>query len=218
MSALLEGLLAGLEAMTVLEAVAVALALGYLVLAVRENIWCWACAFGSTAIYIGLFYEVALLQESLLNVFYLVMAVYGWWQWRHGGGDRGELPVQRWSAGRHLTVIGGTSVVVVVAGTLFDRYTNADYPYLDAFTTWFAVVTTWMVARKVLENWLYWFVIDSTAIYLYLQKGFVLTAVLFFVYLIIIVFGYRSWALSWKAQQSAHEHPGLGERRPRAEG
>jgi nicotinamide mononucleotide transporter len=201
-SAFVDELRAGFQAMSWLEALAVLLALGYLLLAVRENIGCWACAFASTAIYTVLFYEVALFQESLLNLFYLVMAVYGWWQWRHGGPGHGALHVRRWSPMYHLVLIGVTSVVVLVAGTLFDRYTSTDWPYLDAFTTWFAVATTWMVARKILENWLYWFVIDSVSIYLYLQKELVLTSMLFGVYLVIIVFGYRQWRASWEEQQA----------------
>ncbi len=205
---------AAVAAMSGLEAIAVALAVGYLLLAVRESIWCWPCAFGSTAIYVYLFYDVALLQESLLNVYYLGMAVYGWWQWRHGGPRDTELAVQRWSISTHVGIIGATTVVAFIAGTLFDRYTNADWPYLDAFTTWFAIVTTWMVAKKVLENWLYWFVIDSVSIYLYLQKELVLTALLFAFYLVIIVFGYRRWLDSWRGKQSAHECEGLGSQNP----
>lgn len=193
---------AALVVLSPLEAVAVLLAIGYLVLAVRESIWCWACAFASTAIYVWLFYDVALLQESLLNVYYLAMAVYGWYHWRHGPDRSATLPVRRWRWHRHIAVIVATTSVATLAGWLFDRYTEADWPYLDAFTTWFAIVTTWMVARKVLENWIYWFVIDAVSIYLYLQKGLVLTAALFAVYLVIVVFGYRRWLRSWREERA----------------
>lgn len=100
---------------TMLETVAVVLAVAYLLLAARENIWCWACAFVSTAIYIGLFYSVALLSESLLNVFYLVMAVYGWWQWR-GGGAGVNREIHCWPWRRHVLVISGTALVVPLLG------------------------------------------------------------------------------------------------------
>ncbi len=173
------------------EAIAVVLALGYLVLAARENIWCWACAFVSTAIYTGLFFSVALLSEFALNIFYLVMAIYGWWQWR-----RGEVAEPRrihtWSLGRHALVIGVTAACVPLLAAITSA-AGADYPLLDASTTCFAVVTTFMVTQKVLENWLYWLAIDSLSIYLYLVKGLFLTAGLFALYLVICVAGYIIW-------------------------
>ncbi len=174
-----------------LEAVAVVLAIAYLLLAARENIWCWLCAFVSTAIYIGLFYSVALLSESLLNIFYLVMAVYGWWQWRGGGGSE-RREIHRWTWRRHLAVIVGTALCVPLLARVTSA-AGAEYAYLDATTTCFAVVTTFMVTRKVLENWLYWLAIDSVSIYLYLAKGLTLTAGLFALYLVICVAGFVSW-------------------------
>ena len=84
------------------EWLAVVLAFAYLVLAARENIWCWACAFFSTALFIWLFHQGALISESLLNVFYLVMAVYGWHQWRQGGRGKTELKISTWTPARHL--------------------------------------------------------------------------------------------------------------------
>ncbi|MEM1089319.1 MAG: nicotinamide riboside transporter PnuC [Pseudomonadota bacterium] len=174
-----------------LEAIAVVLAIAYLLLAARENSWCWVCAFISTAIYIGLFYSVALLSESLLNIFYLVMAVYGWWQWRGGGGvERREI--HRWSWRRHVAVILGTALCVPLLARLTSA-AGAEYAYLDAATTCYAVVTTFMVTRKVLENWLYWLVVDSVSIYLYLAKGLTMTAGLFALYLGICVAGFFSW-------------------------
>ena len=73
-------------------------------------------------------------------------------------------------------------------------------PYIDSFTTWGSILTTWMVAKKLLENWLYWLVIDSVSIYLYLERGLFLTAALFAVYLVIVVFGYRRWHRHYRLQ------------------
>ena len=189
---------AAARAMSGWEAIAVALAIGYLLLAVKENIWCWACAAGSTAIYTLLFWDSLLISESLLNAYYLAMAGYGWYQWRFGGRNDHELHIQTWSPRRHAVVILATAAVVPFWGYAMASWFNADFAYLDAFTSCFAVVTTYMVARKVLENWIYWFVIDSVSIYLYLQKGFYLTALLFVAYLVIIVFGFRRWLRSYR--------------------
>lgn len=167
------------------------MALAYLILAARENIWCWACAFVSTAIYIVLFFSVSLLSEFLLNIFYLVMAIYGWWQWR-GGGAGNNRKIQTWSPAKHLGVILATAAFVPLLAFLTNA-AGASYPLLDATTTCFAVVTTFMVTHKVLENWLYWLVIDALSIYLYLAKELYITAGLFALYLVICVLGYRRW-------------------------
>lgn len=198
MSGLQAALLTAWQALSWLEGVAVVLAIAYLVLAARENIWCWACAFVSTAIYIALFYRVALLSESLLNVFYLLMAVYGWWQWRRGAPGGKARAISRWSPRRHLLVIAGTGACVPLLGYWMANSFNASLPYLDAFTTCFAVVTTWMVTHKILENWLYWIVIDSVSIYLYVEKELYLTALLFVLYLGICVVGFVHWRRQYR--------------------
>lgn len=180
-------------AMSPWEAVAVLLAIGYLLLAIRQNIWCWAAAFASTTIYLVLMFSVRLYMESALQFFYLGMAVYGWYQWRHGPGPGHALPVSRWPVGRHGIVIGCVAVATLISGRLLGEFTAAALPYVDSFTTWGAIVATFMVARKVLENWLYWFVIDSVSIYLYINRELYLTALLFAGYLVLIVIGYVAW-------------------------
>tara|TARA_R100000900_G_scaffold102403_1_gene79426 strand:- start:107156 stop:107758 length:603 start_codon:yes stop_codon:yes gene_type:complete len=184
------------------EALAVTLGVAYLLLAVRESLWCWYAAFFSTAIYLWLFWQVQLPMESALQLYYLVMAVYGWYQWRHGGRQDSALGISTWGGRQHLLAIGGVLLASGISGALLARYTEAALPYLDSFTTWGSILTTWMVARKVLENWVYWLVIDSASIWLYLERGLLMTAGLFAVYLVIVCFGWRQWLLHYRAQYS----------------
>ena len=184
------------------EVPAVVLAILYLVLAARENIWCWGAAFASTAIYMYVFFDVNLFQESALQIYYLGMAVYGWYQWRRPSDQSSTLPISTWSLKTHGAVIAATGVVVATSGYLLHKNTTAALPYVDAFTTWYAVVTTYMVTKKILENWGYWFVIDSVSIYLYLNRELYLTALLFVAYLVIIVFGYLKWKKEYDQQMS----------------
>ena len=181
------------------EVLAVALAVAYLVLAIRQNIWCWAAAAVSTLLYLYIMYQARLYMESALQIFYLAMAAYGWWQWRSGGEDGGELAVSTWPLRFHLLAIGSVFLLVFVSGQLLTRYSQAALPFLDSFTTWGAIVATFMVARKILENWLYWFVIDAVSIGLYLERELFFTAALFAGYLVMIVIGYRSWRASMTA-------------------
>ncbi|WP_338592828.1 nicotinamide riboside transporter PnuC [Shewanella khirikhana] len=188
-----------MQALSVWEAVAVVLALAYLLLAMKRNRLCWAAAFASTAIYTVLFYEVALLMESALNVYYMAMAVYGYWLWQKEDAD--TLTVSSWPLSRHLLIIALTTLASLGCGYLMANYTQASFPYLDAATTCFAVMTTYLVAKKVLENWLYWVVIDVVSIYLYLSKGLMMTSLLFVLYVGLAVAGYFVWRAALAEQR-----------------
>jgi nicotinamide mononucleotide transporter len=184
------------------EACAVVLAIAYLLLAAKESIYCWYCALVSTAIYTFLFWDVSLLMESALNVYYMVMAVYGWHQWRYGGKEHSGIPIRTLDSSQHLVIIGAVIIISLISGLLLSQHTDAAWPYVDSFTTWGSVITTVMVAKKILENWLYWLVIDSVSIPLYIDRGLYLTAILFMVYIVIIVVGYLSWRQRYNSQQA----------------
>lgn len=202
---ILEGALNYAATMSHWETTAVVLSIAYLVLAMRQSQWCWYAAAGSTLIYSWLFFDVSLLMESALNVYYLGMAIFGWWSWRTGKNQTPELPIKSWGLKQHLFAIGGVSGLTLVSGYLLSNNTDAVMPYLDSFTTWGAVLTTWMVTRKVLENWLYWIVVDGLAIILYVDREYYLTAVLMVVYIILVIIGWFSWLPQYRQQQAQQE-------------
>jgi nicotinamide mononucleotide transporter len=175
------------------EAIAAALGLAYLLLAVRRNLWCWLCAFTSTSIYLVLFADAKLYMQSALQIFYLIMAIYGFIEWRRGRTQEGDVLVRSWPLRMHLRALGAVTLATLVNGWLLARGTDAVSPYLDSFVTWSSVVTTWMVARRLIENWLYWIVIDSLAAYLYFTQGLLVTALLFLLYVGIVIHGYVQW-------------------------
>ena len=194
MDALIGQLSAQAAAWSTPEIVAVAAAVLYLVLAIRQHIACWAFALLSTGIYVALFVEAKLYMESALNVFYFAMAIYGWYAWNDGG--RRELTVNTRTPGFHATAVGGLVVLAGVNGWLLARFTDAAFPYVDSLTTWSAFFATWLVARKVLENWWYWLVINVVSVFLYWSRGLELTALLFVFYVLLIPVGYLSWRRS----------------------
>lgn len=184
------------SALSVLEAVAFVLGVAYLLLAIRESIWCWPAAFLSSGIFAMLFATSRIYMDAGLQVFYAAMAVYGWWVWRSAGPSRDELQVHRWPAKHHL--FAGMVVLVLssVSGWLLATYTDAAYPYVDSLTTFASFWATFLVARKVLENWYYWLVIDAVSIAIYLERGLEFAALLFAVYLVMIPFGLVAWTRS----------------------
>jgi len=202
-STLLDALSAAFAAMSWLEIASVAFGLAYLVLAVRQNILCWAAALIGTLLSLVLFFDARLYPETALQLFYAAMAVYGWWQWRHGGrpGERveAELSVSVWPWRYHALAIGGSLAAALALGTALSR-TNAAFPYLDSFTSVGAVITTYMVAKKILENWVYWLVIDGITLYIYWQRSLYLYAALFVVYLVLVIVGFYRWRRDWQAQ------------------
>jgi nicotinamide mononucleotide transporter len=186
----------GLTVQQAWEALAVVLAVAYLVLAIRQNAWCWAAAAASTLLYLFIMYQSKLYMQSLLQLYYLAMAAYGWYQWRRPQTDGQELPVTTWPLRFHGVAVAAVLLLAFVSGVIMARYSDAPLPFVDAFTALGAIVATFMVARKVLENWIYWFVIDAVSIGLYLSRELYFTTALFAAYLVMIVIGYRSWRAS----------------------
>ena len=185
---------------SLLEAVAVVFAVAYLVLAIRQNRLCWVAAFIASVLSVFLFIGAQLYMQSALQVFYAAMAIYGWYQWTRG--TTGPAKVHTWPLRMHLLALSGVCVISVLFATVLSSTAQA-MPLIDSFVTVAAILTTWMVAHKLLENWIYWFVIDSVSIYLYLSRGLLLYAGLFVVYVILVVVGFRQWHADWRRQRES---------------
>ena len=186
-------------AYSMLEAVGVILAVMYLLLAIQQNIWCWLCAAVSSAIFAFLFFNVRLYMEAVLNIFYFAMAIYGWHTWSSGRSEGQGLAVVVWPHRVHFMAVAIVVAVSLGSGYMLDTRTDAAFPYIDSMTSWGAVWATYLIARKVLENWWYWLVIDATMIFVFWAKGLELTAVLYFLYLLMIPIGLLSWTRSYRA-------------------
>ena len=203
MNDLLVTLYGQLKAQSVPETAAVLLAIFYLLLVIRENGWCWVCAFVSSGIYVWLFVEARLYMESLLYVFYCGMAVFGWWQWHYGNGESHRLEISRKPLTTHLVAVSILMAMAGVSGWLLHNFTDAAWPYVDSMTTFAAIWATYLVARKVFENWWYWLAIDLVSIVIYWSRGLELTAVLFVVYVLLIPVGMLQWRRSMSRRAPA---------------
>jgi nicotinamide mononucleotide transporter len=184
--------------MTLVERAAVVLAVAYLVLAIRESRWCWPAGFGSSLLYLAVYYQSGLYMQSALQLFYAGIAVYGWWAWQPQPGGGAALAIHRWPLHWHALAAVAIAVLTLGSGWLLAHYRDAALPYQDSFVTWSAVLATGMVARKLLENWLYWFVVDAMTLGLVLERGLYPTAALFALYLVLVVIGWQRWLASWR--------------------
>ena len=188
-----------MEAISVIEAIAVLLALAYLVLAAYQNSWCWFAAAISSILYIKICFDAKLFIETGLQFFYLFMAMVGYFQWKKNNPSVQEesliinLSAKQWVVG--ILICG---IISFLMAFWFQQNTDAKLPWLDAPVTVYSVWATWLVIKKVLQNWLLWIVIDSVAIYIYMQRSLKITALLYALYTLLAVIGYFKWK---KAQQ-----------------
>jgi len=175
------------------EWIAASLGIIYVILAAKESIWCWPTAFVSTLIYTVLFWDGQLPMQALLNFYYMAMAIYGYIAWHKQANVEDTLHISDRPLKFHLIYIFTGLVITGLIGLYLSSNPDARLPYLDALVMVFSVMTTVLMARKVIENWLYWIVIDSFAIALYWQTGFYVTIAMFLVYLVLAVYGYINW-------------------------
>ncbi len=190
---ILSSLSGALKQTSITEWIIFATALIYVVFATIENVWCWLFGILSSTFSIYLCYSSKLFLESGLQVFYVIIGIYGWYQWLYGSKEKTELQIISYSfiSNIYLLLIG--VIIWIPFGFIAHRYSTQVLPYLDAFITAYSIVATWMTAKKIIENWLYWIVIDSLAIFLYSYRGFYLIALLYFIYTILAFAGYFQW-------------------------
>ena len=168
-------------------------ALLYVILAAIENVWCWLFGIISSALSIYLCFTGKLFLESGLQVFYVIIGIYGWYQWLYGSKEKSELRIISFSFLKTLYLVLIGCLLWVPFGFVAHRYSAQVMPYLDAFITAFSIVATWMTAKKIIENWLFWIIIDALAILLYAYRGFYLIALLYIIYTILAFVGYIQW-------------------------
>lgn len=180
------------------EIVAAFLAIAYLILAMLQDMRCWVAWIISSLMYFFVMYSANLYMEALLQIFYIFIGLYGLYQWRFKADKKDVLKITTWSVKNHLIVISALVFLTSLSGYILMIYTAAASPFVDAFTTWGAIAASYLVAKKILENWFYWFVIDFVSVFLFISRELYPTALLFIVYLVLVVIGYSAWRKSWQ--------------------
>lgn len=178
------------------EAVGVAFGIAAVYLTVRENVWCWPLGLVNVGLFVLVFAQARLYADMGLQVVYIGLCLYGWYEWLHGGTNRGALAVSR--APRKtigLLALFGTAGAGLL-GLALARHTDASLPFWDSSTTSFSLVAQLMQTRKWLENWIVWIVVDVVYVGIYVYKSLYLTAGLYAVFLVLAVLGLRQWEQS----------------------
>jgi nicotinamide mononucleotide transporter len=193
---------------TAIEIAAVLLGIATVALTVRQHIVSWPTGIVSSALFLLLFLEAGLYADSLLQVLYVGLGLYGWWHWLHGGPSRNALPVTRASTQLRLALVADAIVATAAFGALLDATTDSTVPYPDAATTVLSVVAQILLTRKKVENWPIWiFGVNIPYIAIYLYKGLALTAGLQVLFIALSFAGWRAWRRSMATPSAAAPPP-----------
>lgn len=167
----------------------------YILLSIKQNIWCWPVGFITSALYIYVFFVTKFYADMGLQVYYLIVSVYGWSHWMFGAKSKkqDDLKISKTNIKLGIYLFLATIVLFVIISYVLVNYTDSEIPYWDAFTTAASFVATWMLARKIIEHWIIWIIVDSVSLGLYIYKELYPTVILFAVYTVLAILGYIEW-------------------------
>ena len=188
-----------------LEAAAVAFGIVSVFLSVRQNIWSWPTAIVNVVLYFLLFRSAKLYADMGLQVVYLVLSVYGWYGWLHGGEHRTPLRVTRVTARAAVVLLAVVMTGTGLLGALLARTTDAALPWLDSVTTNTSLVAQWLMTRKILENWTVWMAVDVVYVGMFMYKTLYLTAALYAVFFALAAVGHVQWKRDRDAAQVSNQ-------------
>jgi len=185
-----------------LEVLAVIFNIAYVLLAAKENIWCWPMGIIGSVLSIWLFVESKIYAESVLYTYYVIMGVYGWRSWTGKTNQRkSKLKIREFPLKTHLVIFLTGLLLTVLLFVVLQAFTDSEMPLLDSFTTVFSFIATWLVATKILENWTYWIVLNCMTTYLYYSRDLQIYTLLMMVYVLMSVYGYFAWRTEYRTQQ-----------------
>jgi nicotinamide mononucleotide transporter len=190
---LIENIFQAAQQMSWIEVGAVLCGVVYVILAARENIWCWSFGIANALLSMILLFQSKLYAESGIQLYYVAAGIYGWYAWSMGWTKDQHLAIVSWTWAKHIPFLLLGEILALGLGYLLDHFTDGQYPWLDAHLTIFSFVATWLSTRKVLENWMYWILIDTVSIWLSWQRSLYLYALLMTVYSIVAFLGLQMW-------------------------
>ena len=181
-------------------------------LMIRQNIWGWPVGLVQVAVYAWVFYDAKLYSDALLQIAFFLIQAYGWWHWLRGAhaAAHSTAPVTRLGAAALSSWLALGAAATAGWGTFMHRTTDAALPWWDAFILVFSLIAQWWQARKNLECWAGWLVVNSVAIGVYWAKDLRLTAGLYAIFWLMAVWGWREWRATMQVGALASKHPEEG--------
>lgn len=191
-----------MEPLLILEIFGAVTALVFLVLMIKQNIWCWPIGILSSLCSIYLFFYSKLYMESFLYLFYVGVGLYGWLKWHQGRQNENVgLPIIASGWSFHLISMSICLVLSIGCSWLFKTYTDAERTFIDATTTMYSLLASYMEAHKMLSSWLLWIVINFISIFLYLDRGLKFYAGQMVVFFLLSIAGWLQWKKEYAKQE-----------------
>jgi nicotinamide mononucleotide transporter len=178
-----------------IELLATVFGLFYILLSIKQNIWCWPAGLITSALYVYVFFVSKFYADMGLQVYYVFVSLYGWYHWKFGAKSKkqDDLKISRINLKTAIILMLVTVLLFVIIAYILENFTDSTVPYWDSFTTAASFVATWMLARKIIEHWIVWIIVDAISLGLYLFKGLYPTVILFGVYTVLAILGYIEW-------------------------
>ncbi|HYM59663.1 MAG TPA: nicotinamide riboside transporter PnuC [Thermoanaerobaculia bacterium] len=175
------------------ELFAVGATLLSVVLTIRQNIWCWPTGIAGVLLYAAVFFRTKLYADMALQGVYVVLSIYGWHEWLHGGRDHSVLAVSRSSRVVRVAAVAIGALGALALGSILHRTTDAALPFADSALTSFSLVAQWLLTKKYLENWIVWIGVDVLYVAMFVYKDLYATAALYAVFMVLATKGYLAW-------------------------
>lgn len=185
------------------EVLAVVFSLLCVLLTIKENIWQWSVGILGVIFYLVVFYQAKLYANMWLQVVLIALQIYGWYEWLYGGKNKSELQISRTSVGLNIR-LAGLAIIGTAALTLgFRKFTDNAMPLGDSASTVLSLIAQWMLAKKYLENWLVWILVNVILIALGIGQQLYLTAGLYVIFFVLAMLGFWEWRKSYRNLQLA---------------
>jgi nicotinamide mononucleotide transporter len=168
----------------------------YLWCSIRQHFLTWPVGLLNALFYVFVFLSSKIYADMSLQFYYVAISIYGWWNWHHGNAEGEVLEVSRTSGTLWIRLAAISVLLFLLIAFLLDSYTDSPVAALDALVTALSIVATWMLAKKKMEHWLIWVVVDAISMGLFLSRELYPTTLLFLVYTVLAVYGYFEWRKS----------------------
>lgn len=170
----------------------------YLWLEYKASIYLWLTSIIMPAIYLFVYFDAGLYADVAINIYYLIIGVYGWMSWRYGisrknGTEKYDLKISHTSRRQWFRLLIAYIVIHFAISFTLINFTDTDVPWFNGLTSALSIIGMWMLAKKLIEQWFVWFVVDILSAVLYFYKGLEPTALLYSVYAIVAILGYKKW-------------------------
>ena len=173
-------------------------------LTIKENVWCFPVGLINVTVSLVLFFQQKLYSDAIQQVVYIILLSYGWYKWIKGDFKSQSLKISFSSAMLLVILFMLCIIFSFAAGYIFKRYTDASLPWWDATATALSFTAQWMIAKKKIENWILWMIVNIMYVGIYLYKDLFLYALLFFIYFLLAIQGWIEWKKSFIRQADAN--------------